>query len=188
MFGPKRPGAARRWLCTLLWLLSLLPTLGVSQQFISLENPSRLKRFRFSTGDELQIRISGESTHFRYRILSFGNDSLMLSNRFGDRLEISTALVESIRMQAEEGFPFWANIIGTGMTTFGVVYLGLRAINSNQIEGPVYSEQALWLGGGLIASGLALKLSSRRTYRVGPDERWQLRILDLGTGLPARRR
>lgn len=136
------------------------------------------QRYRYFPGENIRFRLKETSTKFNERIgvITDTTFTFVLVNEAIGRMEHREVALDDIRLvKTTHRIPF----ISEGSFMFplaGLVYIGADFFNKG-MDGKRFTtdQQALWVGGGLIASGLICYKFTFHTIKVGKKN--QLRVL-----------
>lgn len=172
-----------------LLALVLLPVgqlLAQQQQrgarFLSVENMNTLTRFRLYPGDYIQLRYAGENWKLRGEITHLRNDTLWIDDGSEALNVVPLARVGWVKINERRGFATAVRWAGRFALTLGGTILLLRGVNAPIVgDYPVYPVGTQWAIGSLLGGGSVALLLTGGGYRVGPNRKWQVKILDLGS-------
>lgn len=162
-------------------LLFLLPMLGHAQAFLAIDHKTRLKRIRVYPGDELGIRMRGDRGYFKYTLEGLRNDTLFVSFAQGQRKEaIPISSIIRVRWYRPNRGGL-APMVGTLLQMGGAGLIAVRSVNAlTQDITPVVPVEMAVGAAAAIGTGWLINRSQQRTFKVSPNQQWELRVMDLG--------
>lgn len=161
---------------------------ALAQRYMTVENTRGLNRFRFYSGDLLELKLEGDNFFYETSIIAIGNDSLVLKVEVGDqqRLTVGFSQVEAVRINKTNGNASLRALFGEGLKLAGIVTPLLRVVN-NSFRVSALTTPVIATSVGLITAGVLLKSINHRKLKVGAGRKWELRVLDTGLAPPGRR-
>lgn len=142
----------------------------VSQKYLVLDKPGKVKRLRFPVGSQLTFQIKEDRTVYTDEITAVDDSSFTIS---GIRVRIGD--VDRIIVRRKNGF---VGQVSKKLIQAGVLYFLLDNLNPIFLGRRELSvSQGSWIvGAAFVGPGLLLKLFQRKIYRIG--KRRCLRVLE----------
>lgn len=142
----------------------------VAQTYLSVRNLHRPVRTNYALGDEIAVKIDGQSTVYRGELNALNDTSIVL----GD------VRIPLYRIDMVLDYPARAHLRNLSNSAFlaipvFIVYTGLHNL-VNTGERPLIDKPALVLSGIYGTLGLALRPFGVRRYKMG--NRWDLKVVN----------
>lgn len=143
----------------------------------------RFKRYRFYPGDDIRIKLKNEPYRFRSEILAVRPDTLLVMDRYDQKVTIPLKEIGAIYYIKPGSGPGLLRLVGGAMMGYGVLWAAVRGINApSQGDFPVYRTNDLLINGSIFLVGAGLVIGNGGKHRIG--KRWQVTTLDLGVAPP----
>lgn len=151
------------------FFIALLATMGYSQRFLLLEKSGTFKNYKYFEGDEIAVKLHKDQRFISGTITRLDDSTFVVDNQesFG------IGQVKSVVRQR-----FFFSFFGPGAMMGGGMYFTLDALNrAFSGEAPVVTAEAAIIGGSLVGAGWVMSLFKNKTYSVGTDKKWRLRMM-----------
>jgi len=149
--------------------LVLLTTTGFSQRFLLLEKAGTFKNFKYFEGDNIGFELLKNGRKVYGTVTRIQDSSFVVDNQ--ESFEIGE--VKSVIRER-----FFFSFFGYGAMVAGTFYFTLDVVNrAIQNDSPAVTGEAAIIGGSLVGAGWLLSLLKEKSYKVGKDRRWRLRVM-----------
>lgn len=149
--------------------LIFLSIAGFSQRFLLLEKAGTFKNFKYFEGDNIGFELMNGGRKVTGTITQIQDSVFVVDGQ-------EAFAVNEVKCVFRERFFF--SFFGYGAMVAGTFYFTLDVLNrAIQNDSPVVTGDAAIIGGSLVGSGWLLSLLKERSYKVGKDRRWRLKVL-----------
>ncbi len=141
------------------------PVESVAQQYLYLQKGNNVPHARFGLNDRVQFKTKENKGWIKGFLYGVTDKTITVGNRVYLLDEIdSFKTVNSI-----------GETIGWGAIAAGVLYVVIVVANSGiSSEASGLTENEAWVSGALVASGIGIRLISRKTYRSAKGWKWKV--------------
>lgn len=131
------------------------------------------KRFHIYQNEEMTFKLKGSSHKYRHTLVNMEDSVLYIETGESIRLD----RIKSIIIDRSN---FLTRMLGSGLRTAGIGYIGIDAFNSYRNgDVPVFKERVLIAGATLLVVGEVIHIANKRRLRPGRNTRLQIMDLSL---------
>ena len=158
---------------------------GYSQKYLSVEKPRRFKRVKYLPGDKIYLQVQSKQKY--NGVLESVNDSFLVVARLVEipdpanphvivvRDTIKLSNIKSINTSGKGSMDSFLRMY-TNTAIVGGVFLMAGGGGMALLEGQKPDKNSFLIAGGIMVSGIILKIFVRTKYKIG--NRWQVKAME----------
>jgi hypothetical protein len=150
-----------RFLLLLSFLLTSLPGFAQDQRYLALNKPSLGHKYRlyFYPNQDLTVRIKGQKKPYQLTIIALTDTSIQMG-----KLDIPLQQIEAVIVSRKGGLRYAGAFV---LPLAGATFFLLDTFNTEANARASVSSWGIGVGGGLIGTGLLLRFTQKRSYKLG---------------------